>query len=362
MKAGVITLHSVYNYGTQLQAFATQEKLKQYFNEVTFIDYKRKDTYGIGLLRTFSKGNPIKALIALPTIIYWKYIFGSFQEKHLHLSTKEYLSEEDFKEFEDFADIYFTGSDQVWNTGWNKGIIKPFYLHFVPEEKKRYAFASSFGITEVDDSDIQNSKKYIDKYEKITVREESAISILKEQYSYRSVSRILDPTLIMPASFWRAIEGKRKVKEEYILIYNLQRSYEFDKFAQEISKRTGIKLYRLCTRFDQIFRTGKSIVIPPIFEFVSLIDHAKFVITDSFHATAFSMNMETQPICVYPTNYASRLSDFLLLVESQQCHIKDFKDYDVINRQINFNHVKSILEKERTKVDIFLSEIVETRK
>ena len=51
MKAGVITLYNVCNYGTQLQAYATQEKLKEYFEEVEFIQYKRKDTYGLGLLR-----------------------------------------------------------------------------------------------------------------------------------------------------------------------------------------------------------------------------------------------------------------------------------------------------------------------
>ena len=59
MKAGVITLHSVCNYGTQLQAYATQEKLKQYFEDVVFIDYRRPDTYGINLIKTFTKGKSL---------------------------------------------------------------------------------------------------------------------------------------------------------------------------------------------------------------------------------------------------------------------------------------------------------------
>lgn len=78
MKAGVITLYNVCNYGTQLQAYATQEKLKEYFEEVEFIQYKRKDTYGLGLLRTFTKGNPLKILPILPTLIRWKMVFGAF--------------------------------------------------------------------------------------------------------------------------------------------------------------------------------------------------------------------------------------------------------------------------------------------
>ena len=83
MKAAVITLHSVANYGTQLQALATQEKLKEYFDDVIFIDYHRPNTYGLKLLKTFTKGNILKTPVILPTLIYWRYIFGKFQKKYI---------------------------------------------------------------------------------------------------------------------------------------------------------------------------------------------------------------------------------------------------------------------------------------
>lgn len=106
MKAAIITLHSVYNYGTQLQAYATQEKLKEYFDEVEFINFKRNDTYGINLLKTFTKGNPAKAIPIIPTVIRWKKVFGDFQDKYLNVSTKEYLTEKDFDHFQDNYDAY----------------------------------------------------------------------------------------------------------------------------------------------------------------------------------------------------------------------------------------------------------------
>ena len=102
----------------------------------------------------------------------------------------------------------------------------------------------------------------------------------------------------MPASFWRSIATKPRVKGDYILIYNLNRSKEFDGYADELSRRTGLPIYRFCTRVDQVFRNGKSLVVPEILDFVSLVDNAKYVLTDSFHATAFSMNME-------PSQFAS---------------------------------------------------------
>ena len=111
MKAAIITLHSVSNYGTQLQAFATQEKLKEYFDEVVLIDYRREDTYGLKLLKTFTKGNIFRAPAIVPTLMYWKSIFGKFQQKNLNLTQEKYLTEESLKEFKDKYDVYFTGSD-----------------------------------------------------------------------------------------------------------------------------------------------------------------------------------------------------------------------------------------------------------
>ena len=358
MKAAVITMHSVCNYGTQLQAYATQEKLKQYFDEVTFIDYRRPDTYGMGLVNSFAKGNILKGLAVLPTIFYWKKVFGSFQNKYLNISKKKYLKLSDFDNFEDIADVYFSGSDQVWNTGWNNGIIPPLYLSFVPDNKPRYAYSSSFGKSKLDEKDIEDSKKYLQKFDMISVREESGVGIIKNQLNIDNAIRIVDPTLAMPIEFWRNLAPKRKIKEDYILIYNLNRSKEFDEYAEQLAKKTGYKLYRFCTRVDQIFRNGKSIVIPEIFDFISLVDNAKIVLTDSFHATAFSINLNTEPICIYPDNYSGRLSDFLKLVGATQRHAKDYNDFEVIDRHVDFERVNQILDEERNKVDEFLKDIV----
>ena len=219
MKAEVITLHSVCNYGTQLQAFATQEKLKEYFDEVEFINYKRSNTYGIGLLKTFTKGNILKVPFILPTLIKWKYVFGRFQKKYLNLTSKEYFNMEDFKNFEASADVYFSGSDQVWNTGWNKGVIPPLYLSFVPDDKPKYAYASSFGKSKLEEDELEEIKKYLSRYNRISVREDSGLKILKEQLNIDNAIRILDPTLIENADFWRKYAPKNKIKGDYILIY-----------------------------------------------------------------------------------------------------------------------------------------------
>ena len=241
MKAAVITLHSVSNYGTQLQAYATQEKLKEYFDDVVFIDYRRPDSYGTGLLKTFTKGNILKIPAILPTLLYWKHNFGGFQKKYLNLTKEKYLSLEDFNNFKDIADIYFTGSDQVWNIGWNHGIIPPMYLSFLNEDKPRYSYSSSFGTSTLEDTYVEETKKYLEKYKRISVREESGLKIVKDQLGLNNAIRIVDPTLALKPEFWRNIAPKKKIKGDYILISNLNRSKEFDEYAEKLSKKTGMK-------------------------------------------------------------------------------------------------------------------------
>lgn len=353
--AAVITLHQVDNYGTQLQALATQKKLRKYFDDVIFIDYRRSDTYGPGLLNSFSKGNPVRAAAIAPTLLKWKSVFGGFRREYLKLTERIYLKDADFRDFEDIADVYVVGSDQVWNAGWNRGVIPAFYLDFAPEDKPRFAYASSFGRSSIDAAEVEATRAYIDRFEEITVREQSGIGILRNQYGYDRVERIVDPTLAMPPSFWRSYEPACPVKGDFILIYNLNRSAEFDRYAKRLSRRTGLPLYRFCTRYDQVLRCGKSLVIPEVLEFVSLVDHASLVLTDSFHATAFSINMGTEPVCIYPDAYSGRISEFLKLVGSEQRHVRDMDDLDVVDRHVDFEAVEDVLARERRRADAYVA-------
>lgn len=359
MKTAVITMHSVYNYGTQLQALATQEKLKEFFGDIEFIDYKRNDTYGKGLRKLYSKGNPIRYIAFLPTYIRWNKVFKGFQKEYLNLSNKEYLNLEDFNNFDDKYDLYFTGSDQVWNSGWNKGILPPYYLSFV-KNKPKYAYSASFGIDKIPNDEIKEVKEYLSKYKRISVREETGLKILDNQLGIKNAIRILDPTLVMPKSFWDKYKTKSKIKEQYILVYNLNNNSDFDNYAKKLEEKTGIKVYRFCTRYDQIRKFGKSLLIPNVIDFITLISNAEYVLTDSFHATAFAINMHVHPICIYPEKYSNRLSDFLKLVECEDsCKVNNYDDFSTIDKSIDYKNTDSILDKERIKVDEFLTSIRE---
>ncbi|WP_322153450.1 polysaccharide pyruvyl transferase family protein [Paratractidigestivibacter sp.] len=354
IRIDLITLQGVQNYGSVLQALATQALFEDLGAEVMVVNFVKEANRWENISRTWSHGNPVKTLVMAPTIRRWKTVFQGFNDDNLHLSKKIYTSDKDFDGYVSEADAYCTGSDQVWNSKWNNGVLPPLYLSFAPEGSYKFAFSASFGQPSLSDEEIGETKGLIEQYRHISVREESGLEILQGQYGYGGAIQTTDPTLCVTPEFWRRHSKERLKTNSYILVYCLNKSREFDDYACEVAKRTGLKLVRLCTRYDQITRPGKSVLVPDIGEFVGLIDGARYVLTDSFHATAFSMNMGTEPICIYPREFGGRLASFLRLAKSEQRRVRDYSDFDVVNRPVDFEVVTPILEGERVKARDYL--------
>ena len=155
-------------------------------------------------------------------------------------------------------------------------------------------------------------------------------------------------------------QKNRSDKGKYVLIYQLNTNPQFDAYAKEFAKRKGWKLVRFCTRYDQILKCGKAALVPEVTDFVSLIANAGCVITDSFHATAFSCNMNTPMICIYPNEYSSRLASILKLVGLEDRHLTDYNDFSFVeNTDIDFTHVNEIFERERQIGWDFLKNAIE---
>jgi len=357
LKVSVITLIDVNNYGTMLQAFATQKKLEEYADDVEIIDYQRKTNSEIAIIIELCRSNLLRGLAYIPSVIIWRRLRKEFIKKHLKTSASHFKSNEEFDNFPLHDGIYCTGSDQVWNTDYNQGVVHPLYLSFVPCDMRKFAYAASFGKDWLDEEMVAKSKKYIEQYERISVRESDGVKILDKLYGYQDAVHLVDPTLAMPPEFWRGYACEPKIEGEYILIYCLNQSKAFETYAKKLSEKTGLPIFRLCHRVVHMILCGKKILIPLVFEFITLIDNAKYVLTDSFHGTAFSMNLNTEPIVIYPGRYSGRLSSFLNLVGAQHRAISDFNDFDVINRPVDFAHVNKVLAYERERVDEFLRSI-----
>ena len=348
----IITLQNVRNYGSVLQALATQEIMESLGLECNFVNYwKNKENTIKGRLRSFTHGRNVLARILMACVLYPtsrkdSIVFDRFNRARLHLLPGTYTSEEDLEKMPTDSDIYCTGSDQTWNSGWNNGVLPELFLKFVPDNVTKIAYAASIGKSKLDEWEIDETRQFLSRYKAISVREKSAVDICKGLGM--KATHVLDPTLQVSRDYWMSIASPRLIKEKYVLIYQLNTNYQFDRYAVEYAKRRGCKLVRFCIRHYQSLRPGKALIIPKPEDFISALAYADTVITDSFHATAFSCNLNVPMICIYPNEYSSRLASILELTGLQNRHLRDYNDFSYVkNYNVDFKRVNRILDEQR---------------
>lgn len=357
LKIKVLTFHAVSNHGSVLQALATQKKLESLGFEVEFIDYRRSDCVNsFNLVKFWNKGKRfpvtwVRAMILWPQFKRWERMFGRFRKRYLNIGTPMYTTEEQLKSFPIDADIYCVGSDQIWNSDWNGGIIPPYFLSFIPDDCVKISYSSSFGVTQIAESEKTQIKQLLSSFKYISVRESTGVEILNDLGLVGE--HILDPTLNMNQEFWAQYTPKRMVKEPYLLIYQLYSSREFDRYALDVAKRKGLKLVRLCTLYHQLVRPGKGILAPNIEDFLSLIQFADLVITDSFHATAFSVNLNRNFISIIP-KFGGRIYSLLEMVGLSDRAVTKLDDISIADRDVDFTHANEVLDGMRAKADVYL--------
>lgn len=147
---------------------------------------------------------PVHAIIKTASFIRANRMFNRFRHEFIHISPEhQYTTMKDFEGYKSDADAFCSGSDQVWNSQLNDGIHPHFYLAFAPEGSYKFAFSSSFGRDTVPDDEVNETRKYINDYRHISVREDSGVKILNEQYNYNKAVHVLDPTLCIDPETWR---------------------------------------------------------------------------------------------------------------------------------------------------------------
>lgn len=366
MKIDVITMHAVKNYGSVLQTYATQKVLSNLGYEVEIINYIREKNLNSNLIKTWTKNDNgikkvIKSLILKPTVVRWIKVFGNYLKENINLSQNVYTSEHELLKNPPVADIFCTGSDQVWNSGWNNGIEKAFYLSFVPKGIPRVAMAASIGKTELSKDEVDAVLPFLQKYNYISMREMSGLSLIKNM-GIENSGFCLDPTLLLTREEWLRHSTPYELNRKYVLIYQLNHDEKFDKYAEEFAKRKGLELYRICTRYDQMRLSGKGIVLPEVRQLLGLINGAEYILTNSFHATAFCINLNKQFVSIYPNEYSSRISDILKLLSLEERHLDDYNQYDIADKLIDYTVVNEKLYRHREESLLLIRTMLENCK
>ena len=380
MKIAIVTFVHAYNYGAELQCFALQYKLRSmgYDAEVLNIfrpsdeEYKHTKAADKKFSQLYKhksvsdKKAKRHAFIAnildkILKIVYFKKYrdrknnFDVFHVKFTKLSNESFFN---------FCDLYnrtwnyshfVVGSDQVWNYSCPFS-IEPYMLTFVTNAKK-ISYAASIGHSEIPKELHPFYKKHITSFDFVSIREEQGTKIVKQITKREDICTVLDPTLLLTKKEWeRIFKLKQSQKKPYILLYLLSRSSYSVELAIDLAKRKDwdIKIITVGVIPQYNYKNITYICGASAAIFVSLFYGASFVITNSFHGTAFSVNFNIPFISTTRNDkrYNSRLENILKIVNLEKRlvyeHTLDFKiGDDLINE--DFTSVNVALNKEREK-------------
>ncbi|CBK75200.1 Polysaccharide pyruvyl transferase [Butyrivibrio fibrisolvens 16/4] len=242
MKVDVITRHAITNYGSLLQALATQTVIEELGHECEIIDYIRTDEsyreHEKTLLKNKKKwnNNPFIRFAYLtlrqPESIMAGKKFEKQRDGYLKLS-KRYSSREALKNDPPKADVYMTGSDQVWGPTEDGSYDDNYCLSFANGMKK-ISYAASFGRTDMTSETREYFIKHLSTYDHVAVREDSAVKMLRN-FGIES-EQVLDPTLLYGEEFWNKYT-KEATSKKYILVYQLHNDKKLGEYAEKVAKK-----------------------------------------------------------------------------------------------------------------------------
>ena len=363
MDIKVITRHGPSNYGSVLQSIATLEILKRLGADAEIIDYQRADERGLkSVLATVNHkdgySNSLKKLLYVVIRFPMEWMaqrkFDEIRADNLKMTVR-CKNTSDLKDLH--ADLFMTGSDQVWGPVFTEPYDDNYFLGFVDDKKKKIAYAASFGKTKFNEKTIDGYSKLLKRYNHIAVREDSAKELL-DSWHVRCDGQVLDPTLLLTGEEWSKLIKKNR-KPGYVLIYQLHNNPKLNELAKDISSRLKLPLYRVSPSLHQFNRGGKFIYLPDLGGFLSAIKNCSYFVTDSFHGTCFALNLNKQFVEVLPNNgTASRNQSILKLTHLTDRIISENKDLEILGKDIDYSKVNAILQVERSKSINILKQMI----
>ncbi len=376
MKAGIITMHKVPNYGSHLQAYALQEAVNDMGYDAELIDYKYPNEYHIARDKDLTKkklslGGFIKSVLKSPIIIFNKIIFArqrklfhDFEDKFFKLSCT-YKSQEEIKKEKTVYDIYITGSDQVWNPRFACG-DDVYMCNFGDFEKPRVAYGASVAATNIPESMKSIYKENLAKYKSIGIRDASSKESL-EKITGRNIDVVCDPVFLRSKSQWNELSklSKLKLPKKYILIYILTYSFEpypqIIKIIEDVKNNLNLPVVFVNTSLRHYFqiKPDKNIFTASVPDFLKLFANASYVITTSFHGTAFSLIFQRQFLSIInDSKKDSRISDLQKTVGLSNYTTMNDYNSSLLGKQIDYNAINANVEQMIHKSCDFLKNAV----
>lgn len=358
MKIGILTFHCAHNYGAVLQCFSLQEYLRTLGHEVFVIDYRPEY-----LNRVYPK-NSIRLWVSktlLSTIKKIKYElkvhktrkkrydnFENFINSYLRLAP--YTKGMSFNDY----DLLFIGSDQIWDKEICGGQFDPLYFG-INVDCPVVPYAPSNKISFLNENEKLFFEKALKQYPFISVREQKLLEVL-QPLTPKKIHHVVDPTLLANDILIKKIKNERKVKDKYVLIYEIIEHPEVIEQAKTFAKKHGYKVVMLSAYLMDSNLDYRDQSASPE-DFVNYIRNAEYVFTTSFHGTAISIICKTNFVS-FRQNTSSDIR-IQSLLDSLGLLDRFIEMEDIIpNNNIDYDGLDPILHKEIYKSRQFVNDCV----
>ncbi len=361
-KVGLITYHAAYNFGSVLQAYATQRVIESFGFSIEMIDYR---TFS----QTFWYHNPIRMLkgwkgsIQIPLFMASRNKrkirarkFEDFISSYMNLTDKKFVKYEDFSDVS--YDIMVSGSDQIWNINCgeflfeSKNSIRPYFLDF-GNPNKRIAYASSFGSPDI--AQVRDYIPFLKSYSSLSTREPLTKRYI-EEFLHKDVELVCDPTWLLNKDEWNELITDEKPVKPYLIFYNLlfnwRHAIPWLKAIKKLAKQRGLDMYCISPLHPVVFPGIKMLYDAGPLDFLQMIKGADLVVTNSFHGTIFPINFQV-PFLSLKVTEGSRQGQIL-----KMCGLEN----RIVNSPVDFGKIRNPFEIDFTQSNEFVEEFREKSK
>lgn len=357
-KVVIVTWIGVYNYGTALQSFALQYAISRLGFDVCIMD----KIQNLSLVDKLKKR--VRRLLS-PTKVNRnskQYRMNYFHHKFQNIVRPQ--NKQSLDKLIKETDVFVSGSDQIWNVTHRYDPLM--FLEFA-KDKKRISYATSIGTDSIPEQYKEKVIAHLKKYSKISVRESSAAAHLKSLTGRDDIETVLDPTFLLEADNWRNFAKHSDLPialpQRYILCYFVGNNDYYRQQVRDIKEKTGIPdVIVVLLKESQPCYVDNALVVDNANpnDFVYLIDNATMVCTDSFHATALSINLSIPFVDLlrFQENTSgsqnSRIHNLLAHYNLTKRLYSDKSDE--WQEPTDYKSIQTILEKDREKSIKYLSE------
>ena len=368
MRIGIISVNNAHNFGTSMQAYALVKYLQSAGHTVEVINYRNsaieksyqfvpKPRKTVRSVAKFGVKYMLKA-IRKPYLLKRRKHFESFFSEHFNLTAPVKNYKQLRTQRYDY-DVAFAGSDQIWNANIVKQIDPAFFLKFLDGKTICASYAASLGVEEISDPQKEVYREYLKHLDYISVREESAKRLM-QPLTEKEITVIADPTVLLKAEEYRKMVRARPYSQDYIYVHvhhYTSKGLELVQMAEMLSERTGLPVIHNLQNHRFRNQAGRTVSAGPQ-ETLTALYHAKYVVTQSFHITMFSLIFHKDFVTVRRDRYNTRLENLLESVNMKDHLVEPgcLPDLDSLSR--HDEEVDRCFSREREKAAQYIQQVV----